>query len=615
MIYKACPLLRSMGVVPVLTLAFVCVGDGVVQAADPKEAPAAFDNRTNGFIKEQENFEDDKDAFDETEEVFPKDEVTRECIDPVTWKQETVVLKEEVRGGLGPVYNSTSCVACHQNAGFVSKNPADNGLFTSRNPPMNGSDALSGISSQVSEIRAGHQQFFPNCVEPNREQQKEQSLFLFVEAPGSSLIQQRAVDPRFQETVPEQEKIRTLRMATSTLGDGFVEFIADATILDIQKRQEPDLRGTIVFVPVAVDILTVADGKPVDFKFKSRVGRFGWKCQEASLLNFSAGAYLAEMGITNPLQPKENTSLGRDVSNFDPVNDPEDPADLKQNPPVRFGQDVEAFARFMRATKAPPRAQTTLTPDAGNHVSQGEKKFIAIGCTKCHVQTLRTVEKFEDLKDLTDIGTQADPKVDPKALVNKIIHPFSDFMLHDIGTGDGIVQTQFSDRPPAGLDPVRLGGAAVPPAAGGAEKTFVQVAPATPLRNEAPERAERRKAAERLNNLLRGGADLKAEGPRSSQAEQLRRQDETGRAPEAAAVQVVAFDDTAMVFTLPTANMIRTAPLWGLRTRPQLLHDGSALTLRDAIAAHRGQADRIRRAFEELPLAQQEDVLEFLRSL
>ena len=80
---------------------------------------------------------------------------------------------------------------------------------------------------------------------------------------------------------------------------------------------------------------------------RARIGRFGWKNQHASLVSFSADAYLNEMGITSPLFPDENTSNGRFVgsgSGYDPVADPEDD-----------GVDVKAFADFMRATKAPPR--------------------------------------------------------------------------------------------------------------------------------------------------------------------------------------------------------------------------------------------------------------------
>jgi len=83
---------------------------------------------------------------------------------------------------------------------------------------------------------------------------------------------------------------------------------------------------------------------------QTRVGRFGWKNSVATLLSFSAGAYLFEMGITSPLQPREQTSLGRSVAFADTVADPEDTGGEEGH-----GEDVEAFTRFMRSTKAPPR--------------------------------------------------------------------------------------------------------------------------------------------------------------------------------------------------------------------------------------------------------------------
>ena len=67
---------------------------------------------------------------------------------------------------------------------------------------------------------------------------------------------------------------------------------------------------------------------------------------------------------------------------------------------------------------------------------------------------------------------------------------------------------------------------------------------------------------------------------------------------------------------IDTASMIRTAPLWGLRVRPQLLHDGSALTIDEAIRKHRGQAEKVRLNYEHV-LTQEErnQLLAFLSSL
>src|SRR5581483_9341948 len=108
-----------------------------------------------------------------------------------------------------------------------------------------------------------------------------------------------------------------------------------------------------------------------------RVGRFGWKDQHASLLSFSADAYLNEMGITSPMLPIENLSNGNSVSGYDAVADPED----------NDGADVEAFTRYMRATKAPPRnAPLAATPAA----QAGSELFDQLGCAICHVRSITT---------------------------------------------------------------------------------------------------------------------------------------------------------------------------------------------------------------------------------
>jgi CxxC motif-containing protein (DUF1111 family) len=64
-----------------------------------------------------------------------------------------------------------------------------------------------------------------------------------------------------------------------------------------------------------------------------------------------------------------------------------------------------------------------------------------------------------------------------------------------------------------------------------------------------------------------------------------------------------------------TATRVRTAPLWGLRTRSRLMHDGQSVTVLDAIRRHAGEADDARRRFECLDAAAQADLLAFLQSL
>jgi CxxC motif-containing protein (DUF1111 family) len=385
-----------------------------------REAPAAFDNRTNGFDIQGPEF----DTIDENNVV------------PLRSFNDNRFIFEEVEGvadGLGPTFNAQACRECHQNI-------------------------VTGGASQVAEHRTGR-------IE----------LLQFVESVGGSLIQSRSTHPDAFELVPFEDSVSTFRISTNTLGAGFIEAVANDTLLAIRNAQPASIRGTALQVAVLE-----ANNAP-------RIGRFGWKSQHASLESFAADAYLNEMGITTPILPEENTSLGRSVAAFDPVPDPEDD-----------GIDVVAFANFMRATKAPPRGAITA------RVRAGELLFNQVGCGGCHTPTIRTAEP----------GTRINGGVlrVRNAVGNRIIHPYSDFLLHDIGTGDGI--------------PVLPG-------------------------------------------------------------------------PEFAS----------------TAAQIRTAPLWGLRTRNRLMHDGLSFTKQEAISRHANQGAAAKAAYDALTTAQKDQVLAFLDSL
>jgi CxxC motif-containing protein (DUF1111 family) len=272
---------------------------------------------------------------------------------------------EGVEDGVGPVFNAPGCGDCH-------------------------AVPVIGGFSQIVEKRAGS---FLNGV--------------FRDPPGGSLIHDRALDPSIQELVlAEHTNVIAFRATISVLGDGFVEAISETTLRNIASSQPFSMRGQVIEVPV------------LEAGQNTRVGRFGWKNQHASLVSFSADAYLNEMGITSPTQPVENTSNGNDVSAHDSVGDPDDE-----------GVDVELFALFMRATKAPPR---DLRRANTFNAQEGGRIFNRIGCGVCHTQTITTAAPGT----LINAGAL---KVS-NALGNKIIHPFSDYLLHDVGTGDGIVQ-------------------------------------------------------------------------------------------------------------------------------------------------------------------------------
>lgn len=283
--------------------------------------------------------------------------------------------------GLGPVFNDVSCQACH-------KGPIDGG------------------ASQVKVQRAG---YFDGVN--------------FIDPPGGSLIPAKAIDPSIQAHVPNDANVRTFRTSLSTLGDGYVEAIPDSAIIQIASDQPRLSKGLINGQYILVDLLE-APGK-------TGVGKFGWKAQHASLVSFSADAYRNEMGITTPLFSSEPTSNGRSVEGFDHAGRPNDTTEA-----------VLLAANFIRSTKAPARTPGSLGPinQKGQKaptsrqlaLNQGEQAFTSAGCGICHTATFVTAPAGT----LINGGAYAVPA----ALGGFTIHPYSDFLLHDVGTGDGIVQ-------------------------------------------------------------------------------------------------------------------------------------------------------------------------------
>ena len=398
-------------------------------------------------------------------------------VDDATHQADQVKFEEleGISDGLGPLYNAQSCRECHQNP-------------------------TSGGSSQVSELRVGHlgpDHLFHNPDIPIAHGKEVIS--------GRTLVNDRAIcpnaafaDTEIQEHVPETENVRTTRMSVGILGDGFVEAVADETFVELARKQcknkHHKICGQVLYVPI------------VEAPGETGVGRFGWKDQQASLLSFAGDAYLNEMGITTRLFPDEVTKL---CNTAPEPNDPPEPDGL---------DDLDHFARFIRASKAPARdSQLAETPVS----KRGSELFDKVGCAACHVRTLTTAPA----------GTKINGGkfTVPDALGAKTFYPYSDFLLHDVGTGDGI---------------------AVPMIEHYGRRMYE-----TKWKNFSPEHFQTAK------------------------------------------------------------DKLRTAPLWGVRFRNRLMHDGASTTLRDAVVRHSGEALEVSHHFQRLSRSDQEALLDFLACL
>jgi CxxC motif-containing protein (DUF1111 family) len=192
-------------------------------------------------------------------------------------------------------------------------------------------------------------------------------------------------------------------MSIPLFGAGLLEAIADDTLLALEDPFDRDRDGISGRAAVITDVATG----------QRRVGRFGWKAQVATLLTFAGDAYTNEMGITNDLFPHEPYGGISDaqMKECDRVRDPEDLPDLRTG--KRAIDNFEAFMKFLA-----PLGRGPITDD----VRTGEQVFGALGCSSCHVPSLTT-------------GASASA-----AVSRKTVPLFSDLLLHDIGTGDGIAQ-------------------------------------------------------------------------------------------------------------------------------------------------------------------------------
>jgi len=183
---------------------------------------------------------------------------------------------------------------------------------------------------------------------------------------------------------------------------------------DTATRSTPDLFGfgLLAAIPESA-IAALADPNDADHDGISgrvswvgtAVGRFGRKANDNDLDHFNAGAMLNEIGITNPPNPAENR-IGSDTIGSDSIPANVDPA---ADPELGSGDlsDLDAFVRFL----APPPTPSVLTDEQ----LQGKQLFNSMGCAKCHTP---------------DFTTGASSVA---ALSYQPVHPFSDFLLHDMG--------------------------------------------------------------------------------------------------------------------------------------------------------------------------------------
>lgn len=252
--------------------------------------------------------------------------------------------------GLGPLFNSTACGECHED-------PAKGG--------------------RGDEVEVHATAFKGGVCDPL----VDEGGFVIQQHTTPLLKQALGID---QEPFPPSATGRGMRTTPVLFGRGLLDLVPDSEILayaDPDDRNHDGIRGR--------------PNRAVD----GRLGRFGRKAFVPTLADFNAGAFVAEMGVTDPPQPTEENIGGKPIPpGVDPVPDPEitqEQLDL-----------TDDFVRFL----APP---TPLRLDRTGR--RGRELFDSIGCAGCHVPVLRT-------------GDSPVP-----ALRHRAFAAYTDLLLHDMG--------------------------------------------------------------------------------------------------------------------------------------------------------------------------------------
>ncbi|WP_442967767.1 di-heme oxidoreductase family protein [Rhizobium sp. GR12] len=311
--------------------------------------------------------------------------------------------------GLGPLYNARSCQTCHVKDGRGR-------------PPRAGEDAVSMFlrlarpahSEAERAAIARHEVLnFPDETYGRQLQNlaipglaaEGKPLVTYAEKPvrlaDGEVVMLRKPDyavADLQYGPLGADTTLSARVAMPTLGLGLIEAIAEADILagaDPDDKNGDGISGRPAFV---------RDHRTGEVK----LGRFGWKAQNASVRDQSAGAFSHDIGISTPDAPNaygDCTEAQKDCLAMPTGVQP-------RLGPVEAPDPILDLVTFYTENLAVPQRRNVGDPA----VLQGKQLFYASGCTSCHIP------KFVTRRDAADPMHSF-----------QLIWPYSDFLLHDMG--------------------------------------------------------------------------------------------------------------------------------------------------------------------------------------
>ncbi|HLJ30733.1 MAG TPA: di-heme oxidoredictase family protein [Candidatus Angelobacter sp.] len=313
--------------------------------------------------------------------------------------------------GLGPRFNSNSCVSCHAQPASGGSGPAVNPQFKFVSTGVAPSDTTPFFITANGPTREVRFPFFFNAdgtANTNAPNGGVETIFTVTGRPDAGTCSLR--QPSFNTAAADNDII--FRIPTPVFGAGQIENLDDSTLLNNQAANNNNNFG-------------IAGG----FNHNGNDGtisRFGWKAQNKSLHIFAGEAYNVEMGISNLLFGQDRPLPGEDQMgrglpanclNLSGNGYPEDTSNPDSSPNAAVLDDVSAFANFMRLLAPPPASATT--PGGSASISRGRALFSAVGCAVCHNPSPGVTQPSNITADLG--GAQ--------------VNAFSDIEIHHMGTG------------------------------------------------------------------------------------------------------------------------------------------------------------------------------------
>lgn len=301
------------------------------------------------------------------------------------------------RDGLGPLFNATACASCHVRDGkgnpFNSADqPTQSLLFRLSVPGKN--EHGGPVADPVYGTQFAHQSILDARPEGNVSVTFEEISGTYPDGTPYSLRKPAFLFSDLNYGDMHPELMVSPRLAPPMAGMGLLEALDDETILAKADPDDADNDGISGRPNYVWDVR----------KQKKVLGKFGWKANEPTVEQQTAGAFSGDMGITSAIFPEENLS---------PVQAKLMAHIPNGGTPELDDQGLEDVVFYIKTLATPARRNWQE-----KEVKQGKMLFIKAGCESCHTSKMTTSANAE-----------------PRYLANQVIRPYSDLLLHDMGEG------------------------------------------------------------------------------------------------------------------------------------------------------------------------------------